>query len=78
MQRESQSSRARRAGQRNRPAAIPSGGHEELDPVGEASLESFPASDPPAWIGATFGAPRRSTAPKADKAPRKMQRFEVR
>ena len=28
-----------------------------VDPVEEAGLESFPASDPPAWVPAHVGAP---------------------
>ena len=42
-------------------------GEEDWDDVSDASMDSFPASDPPPWMGMRIGGPPRRVASEASE-----------
>ncbi len=52
----------------NRPSEQPANSEEMWDAVAQSSWESFPASDPPSWVG--WG----SKTEKSDKVSRRSDR----
>lgn len=50
----------------------------DVDRVEQASLDSFPASDPPGWIAMCPGLPARGAeAPRPEPARRETRRTEI-
>lgn len=51
-----------------KPCSPEHGSDEEgWDDVGDASMDSFPASDPPPWMGMRIGGPPRRLASEASE-----------
>ncbi len=61
--------KGRRSGQ-NAPGKGSAPDQGTADPVDEASIELFPASDPPAWIPQHPGRPAPANQPRDDDPPR--------
>jgi hypothetical protein len=56
------------ASQEQKPVANKQSPEQEIDIVAEASIESFPASDPPAWISRGLTEKKSASKTKRPKA----------